>query len=99
MHLGFKVLCFDNHTKSNFCNHTSSGKQYINLPLTLNEVNDKTTKFGQTFNIPQCLGAIDGTHIEIKQPSVNSSNYINRKSRFSLNVLACCDYRYCLWML
>ena len=62
------------------------GKQYIKVPLTLNEVNDKTVKFEQTFNTPQCLGAIDGTHIEIKQPSVNSSDYINRKSRFSLNV-------------
>ena len=52
-------------------------------------------KVEQIFNIPQCLVAIDGTHIEIKQPSVDSSDYIKIKSRFSLNVQACCEYRYC----
>ena len=55
-------------------------------------MNEKTTKFEQASNVPQCLVGIDCTHTEMKQPSSNSTDYINR---FLLNVQACCDYRYC----
>ena len=74
---------------------THMGPQYIKLPSTEEEVAEIVTQFYTSFSVPQCIGAVDGTHIDIKQPSENSTDFMNRKSRFSLNVHACCDYRYC----
>jgi hypothetical protein len=71
------------------------GPKYIQLPLTEEAVKEKVGKFYTTFSVPQCLGAIDCTHIEIKQPSSNYTDYINRKGRYSLNVQACCDHDFC----
>ena len=59
------------------------GPLYIKLPMTEEEVKETVSKFYSAFEIPQCLGAIDSTHIEIKQPLLNSTDYINRKSRYS----------------
>ena len=72
-----------------------TGPHYIRLPCTKEEVTKRVSNFDRIFSFPQCLGAIDCTHIDIKAPSVNSMDYINRKCRYSLNVQACCDYKYC----
>ena len=74
---------------------TQLGPCYIKLPITEESVKEKVSKFYDTFLIPLCLGAIDGTCIEIKQPLLNSLDYINRKSRFSLNVQALSGYCCC----
>ena len=41
----------------------------------------------------QVAGAIDGTHIPIIQPQVNTTNYLNRKGFHSLVIQAVVDFR------
>ena len=44
---------------------THLGPLYIKIAMTEESVKEKVSKFYNAFLIPQCLGAIDGTHIEI----------------------------------
>lgn len=45
------------------------GPKYIKLPVTEEEVKDKVENFYRVFGVTQCIGAIDGTHIDIKAPT------------------------------
>ena len=71
------------------------GKDYMKLPEAVAEVENLTQKFLEHHGFPQCMGAIDGTHIPLCQPSQNYADDINRKGFTSINVQALSDYRYC----
>ena len=66
------------------------GPEYVKLPFTT-AVNDLVKNFHKTHGFPQCLGAVDGTHIEIRQPRMNSTDYINRMWLSGINTV--------LWIL
>ena len=72
-----------------------AGPKLIRLPATEGEVQELTDGYLEAHGFPQCIGAIDGTHIEIAQPSEHYSDFINRKGYFSSKVRAVRDYKYC----
>jgi hypothetical protein len=47
-------------------------------------------KFAQYFT--DCIGAIDGTHIDVHLPASEQPRYRNRKQHLSQNVLAACNF-------
>ena len=47
--------------------------------------------FSNKWNFPQCLGAVDSTHIPIKAPLIQHTDYFNRKSYHSIILQAICD--------
>ena len=68
--------------------------KYIKFPKTKEEMEELSSLFYVKHGFPQCIGAIDGTHVPMKQPSKNSTNYKKRKGRYSLNIQAVADHRH-----
>ena len=76
---------------------TKLSHKYINVPKTEEEVQKLAARFYSERGFPQCIGAIDGTHIPIKKPKNNAVDYVNRKGFYSLNVQACVDANCCFF--
>ena len=65
--------------------------QYIKFPATINETEICIRKFAMNSEIPQVVGAINGTHIEIKAATENAIDYFNRKQHYSFITQAVVD--------
>lgn len=50
--------------------------------------------FRTKWEIPQCAGAIDGSHIPVKSPALNHTDYYNRKGYYSIVLQAIVDDEY-----
>ena len=69
-------------------------EQYLRSPGTPAEWKNIAKDFKDIWNLPHCIGAIDGKHIAIKSPLNSGSLYFNYKGYFSIVLMAICDARY-----
>lgn len=70
------------------------------LPLYMPEMDEdawlKTaSEFHRKTQFPNCIGAIDGKHIRIRQPNSSGSLFYNYKNFFSIVLLGIVDANYC----
>lgn len=67
-------------------------------PSAKNEWEKISDGFFELWNIPQCIGAIDWTHvacISLRKPAFSGSLWHNYKGLFSMVLLTICDAWYC----
>jgi hypothetical protein len=66
--------------------------QVIKMPSNEEEVKEVISGFYDKARFPNCIGALDCTHVKIQSPGGNNAEYYrNRKGIFSINVQNICD--------
>ena len=68
--------------------------KYLRPPKTADDWKRISNGFNGIWNLPHCIGAIDGKHVAMKCPLNSGSLYYNYKGYFSSILMAICDARY-----
>lgn len=55
---------------------------------------DVADQFFQSYQVPHCLGAVDGKHISIQPPAHSGNTFRNYRGRFSVLLMAAVDAQY-----
>ncbi|XP_039962355.1 putative nuclease HARBI1 [Bactrocera tryoni] len=69
-------------------------KDFISMPKNEEEWKIIATEFFEMWNFPNCLGAIDGKHINIKRPPHSGAYYFNYKKTYSIVLMALVNAKY-----
>ena len=86
------ICCIINETCKAIWDYMS--EQYVRPPRTSDDWKRIAKDFENIWNLPHCIGAIDGKHVSIKSPLNSGSLYYNYKGFFSMILMAICDARY-----
>jgi len=70
------------------------GDEYLKTPSTEEEWREIEAVFRKKWNLPHCLGAIDGKHVALFRPPKSGSAFFNYKSFFSIVLMAVVDGDY-----
>ena len=66
----------------------------LKVPSSEKEWEDKANAFMGKWNFPNCIGALDGKHVNKKCPKNTGSYYFNYKGTFSVVLLGLVDADY-----
>ena len=64
---------------------------FVQRPSAKNGWEKISDDFLEFWNIPHCIGAIDGKHVAMRKPAFSRSLWHNYKGFFSIVLLAICD--------
>ncbi|XP_074645922.1 uncharacterized protein LOC141902182 [Tubulanus polymorphus] len=64
---------------------------YLKTPKSEGVWKQVAKNFHEKWNYPLCMGALDGKHIQIRQPDCTGSTFFNYKHFFSVVLLALVD--------